>query len=258
MFVEHIPIDGDTIAKAIMSTYPRGKINLDEIKKNKLYNYVVLFGIRLETCDSGLMDDAIGGIRLRKSLTPLVDDYWEIIKSNATTDPTPYWLINSIDAIPAKYGTAWTVEGQYGFYPAGNFKGYPSFRPVDPITVYRWKPSKAEIKSGKPLSSFFEAAKARGEVKIVAPTTSILIHRSWGSSSRNSAGCQVFSDNSALTRLYSWGLLHNKLFKTPMIYTLLTKNQFVNANKNSVAFPIVEGTSTFFNNATLNFLNIFR
>jgi hypothetical protein len=260
MLIEKIPLTGETIANAIMASYPNGKINLDEIKKNKLYNYVVLYGIRLQTCDTGLMDDAIGGIRLRKSFTPLVADNWEIINSNATTDPTPYWLINSTDPIPAKYGTAWTVEGQYRFYPAGNFQGYPSFRPVDPIPVYRWKPSKEEIKrltaSGKPLSSGFESAKARGEVKIIAPTTSILIHRSWGSSSRNSAGCQVFSDNGALTRLYSWGLLHNKLYKTPMIYTLLTKNQFVIPNQGFSTTPLQAQSSMFFSNTALNFINL--
>jgi len=262
MLIEKIPVNGETVANAIMATYPNGKINLDEIKKNKLYNYVVLYGVRLETCDTGLMDDAIGGIRLRQALTPLADDYWEIINSNATTDPTPYWLINSTDPIPAKYGTAWTVEGQYRFYPAGNFKGYPSFRPVDPIPVYRWKPSKDEIKrltkSGKPLSSGFEAAKERGEVKIISPTTTILIHRSWGSSSKNSAGCQVFADNGALTRLYSWGLLHNKLYKTPMIYTLLTKNQFTIANQRFYVSPAKAETSMFFNNAALNFINILK
>ena len=265
MFVEHIPVNAETIVNAIKSYYPNGRINLDEVKKNKLYNFVTLFGIRLETCDSGLMDDAIGGIRLRKSLTPLADDYWEIILSNATTDPTPFWLLNSTDPIPAKYGTAWVVEGQYRFYPAGNFKGYPSFRPVDPITCYRWKPSKEEIKkakaTGKPLSSFFEAAKARGEVKIIEPTETILIHRSWGSSSKNSAGCQVFSDNSALSRLYNWALLHNSLYKTPqktpvpLIYTLLTKTQFVTPNQSYSVSPIKEKTSIFIKNATLNFLN---
>jgi hypothetical protein len=174
-----------------------------------------------------------------------------------------YWLINSTDPIPKKYGTAWVVEGQYRFYPAGNFKGHPCFRPVDPITCYRWKPTNDEIKkakqTGKALSSFFEAAKARGEVKIIEPTETILIHRSWGNSSMNSAGCQVFADNTALNRLYKWALLHKDMYKnTPLIYTLLTKTQFVVPNQNSIVSPMREGTGVFLNNASLDFLNFFK
>ena len=41
MLIEKIPVTGETVANAIMATYPNGKINLDEIKKNRLYNYFI-------------------------------------------------------------------------------------------------------------------------------------------------------------------------------------------------------------------------
>lgn len=280
MFVDQIPINGDTIANAIMSYYPNGRINLDEIRRLKLYNFVILFGIRLETCDSGIMDDAIGGIRLRESLIPSVigtGDYWEIICSNATTEPTAHWILNASDPVPEKYGSAWVVEGQYRFYPAGDFKGEPHFRPVtdEPIQVYRWKPTKAEInnarRNNKALSSEFEGAKARGEVKIIAPTETILIHRSWGLSERNSAGCQVFADNGSLRTLYSWAQQHMNLYTkkyfiidkagnklTPLVYTLLTKTQFVTANQQYTAGDAAVNIGTMFKNASIKFINIFK
>ena len=45
MKIEKIPINGDTIARAITQNYfpPSGNINLNAIITNKWYNYLVLF-----------------------------------------------------------------------------------------------------------------------------------------------------------------------------------------------------------------------
>ena len=229
-----VKVNGDTVVKAIMSTYPNGRINLDAIAKNKLYDYLFLFGIRVATCNTGLPDDAIGGIRLKKNL--LGNDYWEIIFSEATTDPTPYWLVNPMSDAAKAGGTAWVIEGQWNYGMGGNFKGHPSFRPKESISVYRWKPTQAQIndarKNRTPLSADFKKAKESGQVKI-GKSIDTLIHRSWSSTSlfKDSAGCQVFANNGALNTMYSWAKKHISIYKkNDFVYTLLTKEQFLSAN----------------------------
>jgi hypothetical protein len=234
MKISGISLEGDTIVKAIMSTYPKGKINIDAILKNKLYNYVFLFGVRVATCNTGIPDDAIGGIRLKKGI--LGYDYWETIYSEATTDPSPYWLSNPMSDAANNGGTAWVKEGQWSYGMGGNFLGHPSFRPKENISVYRWKPTKTQIydskKNNTPLSIDFEKAKQSGQVKI-SDSLDVLIHRSWTPNSlyKDSAGCQVFANNGALDTLYGWAMKHYSIFKkNDFVYTLLTKEEFVNSN----------------------------
>lgn len=237
MEIGGIRLTGDSIVRAIMNNYPNGKINLDVIRKKPLYNYLFLFGIRISTCDSGMPDDAIGGVRLVKSLMGY--DFWQILFSEATTDPSPYWLVNPMSDAAQYGGTAWVKEGQWNYGLGGDYHGEPCFRPKEPITVYRWTPSKAEIADSKKnkiaLSSRFDLAKESGNIK-TSQTDTVLIHRSWNPNKlwKDSAGCQVFAQNGQLETLYSWAKLHNSIYKTPynntFTYTLLNREQFVRAN----------------------------
>jgi len=234
--INKIKITGETIANAIDKNYPTGIINMAAIKKNKLYNYLVLWGVRVATCDTSMPDDAIGGMRLKKDF--FGNDYWEIIFSEGTTDPTPYWLQNPMSDAKAYGGTAWVAEGQYLYSKGyGNFKGYPFFAPINPVKVYRWTPNATQISLSKnnqlALSNAFESMKNLGQVKI-SDSLSVLIHRSWSPKNlyKDSAGCQVFADNGALTKLTKWASEHIKIYgKNSFAYTLLTKEQFTMPNQ---------------------------
>jgi hypothetical protein len=239
MKIENIPINGNTIARAITQNYfpPNGNINLNAIITNKLYNYLVLFGIRVETCDTSMPDDLIGGIRLRKAFfgSILGGDYWEICVSNGSTDPSPYWLSNPMTDAARYGGTAWVKEGQYLYAKSVDYYGYPSFAPLKPINVYRWTPTKDQIKDAKAnkinLSSQFEIEKSIGKVT-ESTSSDTLIHRTWSNKLyKDSAGCQVFGDNKDLITISKWANEHIKLYKkNSFSYTLLTKDQFINPN----------------------------
>jgi hypothetical protein len=256
MKINDIEVTGDSIVRAIKANYPKGKINLDAIEKNKLYNYVFLFGVRVATCNTSVPDDAIGGIRLQKGIMGY--DYWETIYSEATTDPSPYWLINPMSDAAAYGGTAWVIEGQWNYSLGGNFKGNPCFRPKEKISVYRWRPTKQQIADSKinntPLSLQFELAKKAGQVKI-GTSIDTLIHRSWSPKNlyKDSAGCQVFANNGALNTLYSWAKKHYSIFKTNnFVYTLLTKEQFSEAN-NLKDYPTLSVIERIYQNQKITF-----
>jgi hypothetical protein len=240
MKIENIPIDGQSVANAIMYNYPNGLVNLNSIKERKLYDYLILFGIRVSTCDTSMPDDLIGGIRLKKSFFGGLfgGDYWDICVSNGSTDPSPYWLTNPMSDAAQYGGTAWVKEGQYVYRKRyGGFMGYPAFEPMLPINVYRWKPSQQQINDAKAkkvdLSSEFEIAKSMGQV-IDSTSNDTLIHRTWSNKLyKDSAGCQVFGDNDALITLSKWAQTSIELrYGNAFFYTLLTKDQFVNANTN--------------------------
>ena len=256
MKINGIELNGDAIVRAIKATYPNGKINLEAIEKNKLYNYLFLFGVRVATCNTSVPDDAIGGIRLQRGL--LGYDYWETIYSEATTDPTPYWLLNPMSDAAKYGGTAWVIEGQWNYSLGGDFKGYPCFRPKEKISVYRWTPTKAQIADAKKnktaLSAEFELDKKSGKVKL-GTSIDTLIHRSWTSTNlyKDSAGCQVFANNGALNKMYSWAKKHYSIYKTnDFVYTLLTKEQFSAAN-NLKEYPSLSVIDYIYQNQKITF-----
>lgn len=240
MEIDGIKIDGDSIVRAIEYTYPSGIIFPSAVKKNNVYLFTFLFGIRVSTCDTKMPDDIIGGVRLRKGF--LGRNEWEIILSDATTDPSPYWLEKPMADAKSLGGTAWVKEGQYE-YQLSSYRDYPAFRPVYPIPVYRWSPTKSQINiaksSGKSLSADFEMAKNNGQAKL-STSLDTLIHRTWRTSNlvNESAGCQVFANNGALITLAQWANIHIKSKYDPnFVYTLLSKDDFLAANKNQFSFP---------------------
>jgi hypothetical protein len=226
MKIENIEINGDSIANAIRKYYPN---YIKLVESQSLYNYVLIFGIRVDTCDTGLPDDFLGAIRLEKSLIT-GDDYWNFILTNGTTDPSPDYLVKTIDnAARLAGGTAWVKEGQYIYYKLnGGYKGYPAFAPKDTIKVYRWMPSKS--------GELFDPSKAK-----LSTSVDTLIHRSWASGrfTKDSAGCQVFKNNSLLKDLAEWADKHISIYKmNSFTYTLLTKKQFIEANTANTATSI--------------------
>lgn len=243
--INGVKLTGDNVAKAIDYNYPNGLVNCAAIQKKNWYNYLVLFGIRVQTCDTSVPDDVIGGIRLKKGF--LGYDYWEMIMVDATTDPTPSYLAKPMADAKSLGGTAWVVEGQYAYYhPKALFDGYPQFRPLKPVSVYRWNPTQKEVsdslRKNIPLSAAFEQAKLDGKVKMSA-TDSVLIHRSWSRNklSNDSAGCQVFADNGALLTISKWAVQHENIYKSNIFsYTLFTKEQFANEN---ILYPNIFDTS---------------
>jgi len=232
IFDQKLTIEGKTvtaqgIANALFKYYPS---EIQTVINTKLYGYVMIFGIRVETCDTSAPDDFIGAIRFKWS--PFGDDNWELLISNATVDPSPYYLSNPMSDAKSAGGTAWVKEGQYLFYSMGIWKGEPAFAPVKPIDVYRWNP--------KFEGEEFSAAKA-----VLSKSPDTLIHRSWSRDKmyNDSAGCQVFKDNSKLELLNKWAMQHKKSkYGNYFSYTLFTKEQFLSANEkeenNYYKFPV--------------------
>jgi hypothetical protein len=218
MTIDNIEITADSIRNSIEFYYPN---TLSIIEDKELYYYMALFGIRVSTCDTGLPDDFLGAIRFVPNKFSS-GGYWEMILSDGTTDPSPKWLAKLYDnEARLKGGTAWVKEGQYVYKRYGNFKGYPAFMPVGNIKVYRWNQKKP--------GEQFDKSKA-----MLSDSSSTLIHRSWATTrfSSDSAGCQVFKNNGLLRDIDNWAITHNsqKNYPKQYTYTLLSKNEFVNAN----------------------------
>jgi hypothetical protein len=200
-----------------------------------LFHYLHIWGIRTSTCDTSMPDDLVGGLRIN-NLNVL-----ESIVSQASTEPSPYFLSNPLADARRLGGSAFMVEGQNAYRYVGRshpkWKPYPSFCPIKSVKVYRWNPSVEEVtalrKAKKPLSQgFADAVKAR-KVKIsTSPDT--CIHRAWSKDKlyNDSAGCQIIPDYVSLNQLGTWAEAHiKKKYGNVFIYTLFTKEQFIAANK---------------------------
>jgi hypothetical protein len=242
--IEGVPIVSSTVVNGIEFAYPN---TLKSIVDNKLYAYLTLFAIRISTCDTGQPDDWIGGIRLMPSAT---GDYWQMELSHASVDPSPNYLRTTFDAqSKAKGGTAWFKEGKYPYYLI-RYQSYPAFAPTKNIPVWRWN----QKTNGEYFSEFAYGGQGggvinsngveveTGNVAIQSDVTDTLIHRSWsriirddngniisGKFTNDSAGCQVFENNSGLITLEKWAKEHLKKQNYPntFMYCLINKNQFI-------------------------------
>lgn len=219
MKINNIQITPETIVNCFKKYYPK---TINPIIEDSAYDMVLIFGIRVDTCDTSLPDDFLGAIRFQKSFFS-DSDYWELIITEGTTDPTPKYLAQTIDR-QAKLagGTAWVKEGQYLYYLTGNYQGYPAFAPAQPIDVYRWMP--------KYKGETFDKSKAK-----LSTSPDTLIHRSWATGMKlyeDSAGCQVFKNNALLWDLKKWAKEQISMYKkNSFTYTLFTKEQFTIANE---------------------------
>lgn len=209
------------MVEAIRFYYPA---TINDIEKNKRYNYISLFGIRVDTCDTGKADDVIGCVWMNAL------GVWCSLICAASTDPSPYYIDNPKTDAAKAGGTAWVKEGQYAYCLVNNWKGFSAFRPLQPIPVYR-------MPSGQGL----DITKA-----VLSTSNDTLIHRSWGSVvfKKDSAGCNILKNNQELEKIATMAREHIKKYKLNVFtYTLLTKQQVeIITNKDVVLFQ-----SEFFN-----------
>lgn len=230
--VEGININGTSIANCYRKFYPE---TYKQIQDFNLFHYLHLWGIRVSSCNSSTPDDLVGGLRVNNF------NVLEAIASQASTEPSPYFITNPLSDAKKLGGAAFMVEGQNTYRYNGRkhsmWKPYPSFCPTKAVKVYRWSPSVEELKAlnaaKKPISEGFEEAKKRGRVKIsTSPDT--CIHRAWSKDKfyKDSAGCQIIPDYDTLNIIGDWAEAHiKKKYGNIFVYTLFTKDQFVSANK---------------------------
>lgn len=230
--INGIDINAATIGNCYKMFYPSTYRRL--VEKNR-FHYLELWGIRMSTCDTSLPDDYVGGIRVNNL------NFLEVIAAAASTDPTPKYVATPVDSGARRAGgTAYVKEGQHTYKYIGKkhplWKPYPAFCPTTPMAVYRWNPTAQEVKEAKQkkiaLSSFFDKALKEGRVK-VSKSSDTCIHRAWSRNNlyADSAGCQVFSDLDTLNTLGDWATSHiNKKYGNFFVYTLFTKEQFLQAN----------------------------
>ncbi len=217
--LSNFKVDTDSIVAAIRALYPA---TINDIEQNKWYNYITLFGVRIDTCDTGQADDVIGCLWLNGL------GIWTSLICAASTDPSPYYVNNPLADAKKAGGTAWVKEGQYLYY-LSNFKGYPAFKPKSAVPVYR-------MPAGEGL-----------DVNTATLGTSIdtFIHRSWGTVvfKKDSAGCNILKNTQDLDKIAQMAKEHNK--KYPMChnsfkYILLTRSQVESITSKPVIVPEVD------------------
>lgn len=235
MQIEGIPITSASIINCYRRYYPQF---WNQVSSQNLFHYLNLWGIRVSTCDTSLPDDMVGGIRVNNL------NFYEVLVSSASTDPSPALIANPLADARRLGGAAFVKEGQYSYRYIGTkhptWKPHPAFCPTAPMTVYRWMPTAEEIaawrKQKKPLSTAFEEAVKAGKVKI-SKSPDTCIHRAWSTTKfyNDSAGCQILSDYKTLNELGNWAKSHiDKKYGNVFMYTLFTKQQFIDANKVTV------------------------
>ena len=234
MKIDNIPVTSDSIIKTYKKYYPN---YFNPIANANKFHYLLLWGVRVSTCDTSTPDDIVGGLRVNNL------NFFETVVSDASTEPSPAWIANPMSSAKKLGGAAFVKEGQYAYRYMGRrhgqFAPYPSFCPTKPMDVYRYIPTQAEIsdwkKRGIPLSTAFDEAVRTGRAKS-SKSPDTCIHRSWSQDKffKDSAGCQILTDRNALTTLGNWADSHiSKKYGNSFIYTLFTKEQFVNANTES-------------------------
>lgn len=236
MKIDGIPVTSDSITKTYRRYYPNYYKQIADANK---FHFLLLWGIRVSTCDTSLPDDLVGGLRVNNL------NFWESIVSDASTEPSPALIAKPLADAKRLGGAAFVKEGQYGFRYIGTnhtWRPYPAFCPTKPMDVYRYVPTAAEINAWKtkktPLSSVFEQAVKSGRA-IVSKSPDTCIHRAYSKDKfyNDSAGCQILSNYDSLKTLGKWANDHiNKKYGNSFIYTLFTKDQFVTANT-TASFP---------------------
>lgn len=243
--VNGITISATTITNCYKEYYPETYAIIQE----NLFDYLHLWGIRVSTCDTSIPDDLVGGLHVNNL------NFAEIVVSKASTEPSPKTIVKLHDQEAImKGGAAFIKEGQYTYYYVGTghrkWKPLPAFCPTRPVTVWRWKPTQAEIKrwnggKGVPISDLFESAVKTGLAK-TSTSSDTCIHRAWSKEKlwADSAGCQVLTDDESLRTLGKWANAHiNKKYKNIFTYTLFTAEQFVKANKFPSRGKVTGGTT---------------
>lgn len=225
--MSNFTLNTNVIVTAIRTYYPA---TIEDIEKNKRYNYICLFGIRIDTCDTGKADDVIGCIWMNAL------GIWSSLICAASTDPSPYYVENPQPAAAKVGGTAWIKEGQYAFY-LSTYRGASAFKPLKPVPVYRMPAGQ-----GLDLSNAIEST-----------ALDTFIHRSWGSVvfKKDSAGCNILKNTQDLERIAKMAREHIKKYGINVFsYTLLSK-QMVDTVMAQIS-PYSQPSLIVFENALLN------
>lgn len=200
--MSNFSVNTDLLIEAMRYYYPA---TINDIEQNKRYNYISLFGVRISTCDTGKADDVIGCFWMNAL------GVWNSLIFAASTDPSPYYIEHPEKDAAKAGGTAWVKEGQYT-YCLGMYKGYPAFKPLKPIPVYRMA-----ARQGLDMATAIEGT-----------SSDTFIHRSWGTVvfKKDSAGCNLLKSTSDLNKLAQMGREHIQKYKLNVFtYTLLTREQ---------------------------------
>lgn len=229
-------VNTNLIVEAIRHYYPA---TINDIEQNKRYNYISLFGVRIDTCDTSKADDVIGCIWMNAL------GVWSSLIFAASTDPSPYYIDHPESAAAKAGGTAWVMPGQYLYY-LGVFCGAshsgpcstPAFIPKSAIPVYR-------MPAGQGLDV---------SVATVSTSNDTLIHRSWGTVAfkKDSAGCNLLKNMDDLNKMAQMAREHIKKYGVNAFqYTLLTREQIE-------AIPTAEnfGPIILLENMIYNFLKV--
>lgn len=200
--MSNFTVNTKVIVDAIRHYYPD---TINQVEQNKWYNYISLFGVRIETCDTGKADDVIGCIWMNAL------GVWCSLICAASTDPSPGYINKPLADAAKLGGTAWVKEGQYAYFYSPNCKGFPGFRPINAVPVYRMPAGEGLDVSRATLS--------------LSPDT--LIHRSWGNVfKKDSAGCNILKNTQDLQNIVNMAKEHIKKYKlNTFMYTLLTRQQ---------------------------------
>jgi hypothetical protein len=242
MKIDKIPVTTESILKTYRRYYPNYFKQISDANK---FQFLLLWGVRVSTCDTSLPDDVVGGLRVNNL------NFWESVISDASTEPSPALIAKPLSDAKKLGGAAFVKEGQYGFKYIGTnhlWRPYPAFCPTKPMDVYRYVPTAKEIADWKankiPLSSVFNAAvkpDANGKTRaILSKSPDTCIHRAYSKNKfyNDSAGCQILTNYDSLKKLGTWANEHiAKKYGNSFIYTLFTKEQFVTANKTNITVP---------------------
>lgn len=282
MTIDGISVDDYSVIRAIKyfcdkttdekgRSIPRKATSIYTVERNLLYEYLILFAIRVETCNTALPDDIIGGLRFMPKKWG-TGGYWDIIFANASTDPSPLYLT---PPVAKQYGRCPTIKLTQ---PNGIEKSYQT----EPCKTDIWYGNGPNPFENKCCILYDDQARAEGGAAWIAPgqytyfyktdnfkgapafaplypltayrwapsyegekfnpnkvikeynNSSTYIHRTWFKERLfyDSAGCQVIPDDDTLNTLAKWAKNHKKQgYPNSFQYTLMTKQDFVTANR---------------------------
>lgn len=138
---------------------------IPNVENAKLYQYFFLFGIRINSCDTALPDDIIGGLRYMPNAVK-GGGFWDIEIANASIDPSPLYQQPPVNKVNGKCPSV-TIRRPDG----RNFIAYPgtSKNSVMPCDESIWSGVGPNPFTNKCCIYFDPQAKNEGGAAWIAP-----------------------------------------------------------------------------------------